>query len=332
MADKTLVCSDCSMEFAFTEREQAFYAEKGFTEPRRCPSCRASRKAARSAESGGGLRRFRVRRLWSPWGLLRRRLRQWRWWRRWRRVFVRWWRLRQPRSGAPRDVHGNLFELRQRGTCPVPPDERQARVLLGLLPLDARRLTHYARRTGRGFGRGPFLIPWPRAGGSWDEARRRPTARCHRHGHDGTVSTEDALNAGRAAPILALDIGGTKLAAGVVDPDGTVRSFLVTPSLRDQGPDAMIARLIALGRDALTEVGLPIQAIAAVGISCGGPLDTRTGVIQEPPNLPGWRDVPLTDTSPMPWTCRHSSTTTRRRRRWPSGAGVPARVGSTSCT
>ena len=54
MADKTLVCSDCSMEFAFTEREQAFYAEKGFTEPRRCPSCRASRKAARSSESGGG--------------------------------------------------------------------------------------------------------------------------------------------------------------------------------------------------------------------------------------------------------------------------------------
>ena len=53
MADKTLTCSDCSMEFAFTEREQAFYAEKGFTEPRRCPSCRASRKAARNADGGG---------------------------------------------------------------------------------------------------------------------------------------------------------------------------------------------------------------------------------------------------------------------------------------
>jgi CxxC-x17-CxxC domain-containing protein len=53
VADKTLTCSDCSMEFAFTEREQAFYAEKGFTEPRRCPSCRASRKAARNADGGG---------------------------------------------------------------------------------------------------------------------------------------------------------------------------------------------------------------------------------------------------------------------------------------
>jgi CxxC-x17-CxxC domain-containing protein len=57
VADKTLTCSDCGMEFAYTEREQAFYAEKGFSEPRRCPSCRASRKAARSggdSSFGGG--------------------------------------------------------------------------------------------------------------------------------------------------------------------------------------------------------------------------------------------------------------------------------------
>jgi CxxC-x17-CxxC domain-containing protein len=53
VADKTLTCSDCGMEFEFTEREQAFYAEKGFSEPRRCPSCRASRKAARQSEGGG---------------------------------------------------------------------------------------------------------------------------------------------------------------------------------------------------------------------------------------------------------------------------------------
>lgn len=53
MADKTLTCSDCNTEFAFTEREQAFYAEKGFTEPRRCNSCRASRKAARSGGDSG---------------------------------------------------------------------------------------------------------------------------------------------------------------------------------------------------------------------------------------------------------------------------------------
>ena len=50
--DKTLTCADCSQEFAFTASEQQFYSDRGFTEPRRCPSCRASRKAARG-ESGG---------------------------------------------------------------------------------------------------------------------------------------------------------------------------------------------------------------------------------------------------------------------------------------
>jgi CxxC-x17-CxxC domain-containing protein len=52
-ADKTLTCSDCGQEFAFTASEQQFYADRQFSEPRRCASCRASRKAARG-ESGGG--------------------------------------------------------------------------------------------------------------------------------------------------------------------------------------------------------------------------------------------------------------------------------------
>jgi CxxC-x17-CxxC domain-containing protein len=56
--DKTITCSDCSQQFVFTASEQEFYAGRGFTEPRRCPSCRASRKAARgdsgSSYGGGG--------------------------------------------------------------------------------------------------------------------------------------------------------------------------------------------------------------------------------------------------------------------------------------
>jgi CxxC-x17-CxxC domain-containing protein len=52
-SDKTLTCADCGQEFTFTASEQDFYAQRGFTEPRRCPSCRASRKAARNSDSGG---------------------------------------------------------------------------------------------------------------------------------------------------------------------------------------------------------------------------------------------------------------------------------------
>ena len=106
------------------------------------------------------------------------------------------------------------------------------------------------------------------------------------------------------AVALALDVGGTKLAAGVVTGDGAVRSFLVEPARRDEGPAAMIDRLVILGRAAVDAAGVPWARIPAIGIACGGPLDPATGVIQSPPNLPGWDNVPLTrlvsDTQGMP--------------------------------
>ena len=124
-SDKTLTCADCGQEFVFTASEQDFYAQRGFTEPRRCPSCRASRKAARNAEGGGIVRRLQRRRR-----LLGRRLRG--------RVQQR---LRLARPRPPRDVLGDLLELRQGSPGPVPPDQRQARLLQRLLPEHARRLT-----------------------------------------------------------------------------------------------------------------------------------------------------------------------------------------------
>ena len=49
--DKTLVCRDCGNSFTFTEGEQEFYSSRGYSEPQRCPDCRAAKKAARN--SGG---------------------------------------------------------------------------------------------------------------------------------------------------------------------------------------------------------------------------------------------------------------------------------------
>lgn len=53
-SDKTLVCQDCNQEFVFSASEQQFYADRQFSEPRRCPSCRAARKAQRGDFGGGG--------------------------------------------------------------------------------------------------------------------------------------------------------------------------------------------------------------------------------------------------------------------------------------
>lgn len=92
-------------------------------------------------------------------------------------------------------------------------------------------------------------------------------------------------------PVLALDIGGTKLAAGVVTADGGTHGVLIEPTRRDDGWRVITDRLFELGRRAIEQAGR--GPVAAVGISCGGPLDSATGVLVSPPHLPGWLDVPI---------------------------------------
>ena len=53
-ADTTLTCRDCGQHFTFTSGEQEFYASRGYSEPRRCPDCRAARKSERDSGGGGG--------------------------------------------------------------------------------------------------------------------------------------------------------------------------------------------------------------------------------------------------------------------------------------
>ncbi|MEI7833779.1 MAG: zinc-ribbon domain-containing protein [bacterium] len=54
MPDQTLVCSDCQAQYTFTEGEQSFFKEKGFTPPPRCADCRRRRKAEKMNSGGGG--------------------------------------------------------------------------------------------------------------------------------------------------------------------------------------------------------------------------------------------------------------------------------------
>ncbi|TDE12711.1 ROK family protein [Jiangella asiatica] len=109
-----------------------------------------------------------------------------------------------------------------------------------------------------------------------------------RSGYESTASR----TGGAESAVLALDIGGTKLAVGVVTADGRVHGLIIEPTRRWEGPDAVIARLFDLGDRAVVAAGLG-RPVSAVGISCGGPLDSVTGVLISPPHLPGWVDVPL---------------------------------------
>jgi len=53
-SDKTLVCRDCGNEFVFGAGEQEFFVQRGFSEPSRCPDCRAARKTSRDSGGYGG--------------------------------------------------------------------------------------------------------------------------------------------------------------------------------------------------------------------------------------------------------------------------------------
>jgi glucokinase len=111
-------------------------------------------------------------------------------------------------------------------------------------------------------------------------------------GKDADVRVGDRLAAAPPPGTLALglDVGGTKLAAGLVTADGGVHAFATAPSPATEGPDEVVRRLCALAGEVLAGV---TAEVCGAGIGCCGPVNAHTGVVHEPPNLTGWYDVPL---------------------------------------
>ena len=98
---------------------------------------------------------------------------------------------------------------------------------------------------------------------------------------------------------LGFDIGGTKCAAilgkGEI-PDNhedLILDKIAFPTLVERGWRAIVDELIASAEALLARNGVSHGDLIGVGISCGGPLDSRTGTVHCPPNLPDWDNVPL---------------------------------------
>ena len=95
--------------------------------------------------------------------------------------------------------------------------------------------------------------------------------------------------------VLAIDIGGTKLAAGIVDSEGRILARGEIPTLAKEGLEPVLARIVGLGRDLLSRPEVAGVRVHRIGMGCAGPVDLKAGVVFNPPNLPGWTQVPLTD-------------------------------------
>ncbi|HWQ29036.1 MAG TPA: ROK family protein, partial [Dehalococcoidia bacterium] len=94
---------------------------------------------------------------------------------------------------------------------------------------------------------------------------------------------------------IGVDLGATKILTLVARETGEVLASCRQPTDAHEGPEAVVRRIVECARSALDEAGAPLEAIAGVGAMAAGPLDLARGVITTPPNLPGWRDVPLRD-------------------------------------
>ncbi len=95
---------------------------------------------------------------------------------------------------------------------------------------------------------------------------------------------------------LGFDIGGTKCAVILSDKSGnSIKDKIRFDTLVERGWQAIVDELISSAKEILSRNNIPTEDVLACGVSCGGPLNSDTGVIMCPPNLPDWDNVPLAD-------------------------------------
>jgi glucokinase len=94
-------------------------------------------------------------------------------------------------------------------------------------------------------------------------------------------------------PVVGVDLGGTKVLAGVVDRDYKVLATAKRPTKGETGVDAVVERIAKTTRDAVREAGMEFSDIAGVCSAAPGALNPEDGVVRFAPNIEGWEDVPF---------------------------------------
>jgi glucokinase len=92
------------------------------------------------------------------------------------------------------------------------------------------------------------------------------------------------------APILGVDIGGTKVAVGIVDRDGKILAQDRKPMIAGGTAQAGLQAVTGAIDFMLATVN---GQVSSIGICAPGPLDPKSGIVLNPPNVPCWRNFPL---------------------------------------
>jgi len=92
---------------------------------------------------------------------------------------------------------------------------------------------------------------------------------------------------------IGIDLGGTAIKGGLVQADGVIVESKSIPTEADRGVDHVIHRMVGLVREMSDRAGALQRVAEAVGLGVPGTLSHATGMVIAPPNLPGWRNVPI---------------------------------------
>jgi glucokinase len=92
--------------------------------------------------------------------------------------------------------------------------------------------------------------------------------------------------------VIGVDVGGTKVAAGLVDSNGEIKQQTKIPMSAKGKPAEGLGAVLSAVSAVLDHSDVPTP-VSGIGICSPGPLDPKSGVIINPPNLPCWRNYPL---------------------------------------
>lgn len=95
--------------------------------------------------------------------------------------------------------------------------------------------------------------------------------------------------------VVGVDLGGTNLKAALVSRERKLLAKLSRPTRAEGGPEAVMEAMAEAVDALLAEHGAGRDSVIAAGFGAPGPMDWQSGVVYSPPNLPGWKDVPLAE-------------------------------------
>lgn len=96
-------------------------------------------------------------------------------------------------------------------------------------------------------------------------------------------------------PVLAVDLGGTKIAAALISPQNRVIDRAHSPTLAAEGLQAVTERIFSTIDRLLSQANTTPPQLYGIAVAAAGAIDIGKGLVTSSPNLPGWLDVPLRD-------------------------------------